>query len=194
MEPRNKREERLLKAYAQEPPARYAGRAGRRRLVTAGAGLVGLLWVNTAVSWVLAPSTAAMVTCFVILAILGTAGAWVWYALALSTRGTVGLPEHLLDERQAKERLRAHAVAHKLTLLLLSVTYFIVTLALPEGSREDVTDLGSAAVALLFFALLVTVWALPLLAAAWGLPDPPPADDEDNDEGEDRDEERQARV
>jgi MFS family permease len=183
MEPRNKREEKLLTRFQQEPPARFATRDGRRRLVAAGAGILALLWVNTAVSWVLAPSDTAMFTCFAILGIVLLAGGWVWHALTLSTRGTIGLPEHLLDERQAKERLRAHAVAHRLTILLLFVTYFIVLQALPEGRDENTTGVASAAVALLFLALLATVWAMPLLAAAWRLPDPPPPeDDEDEDE------------
>lgn len=175
MEPRDPRDVRLLARIQGEVPARYADRRGRRRLVVAGAAALGLLWVNTAVSWVLAPSTTAMVTCFVILAVVGLAGAWIWGTLSVSTRGTVGLPARLLDERQAKERLDAHARAHRLTLALLFVTYFAVMAALPDDGQH--AGIPSAALVLLFAALMATVAALPSLVVAWRMPDPP-ADDE----------------
>jgi hypothetical protein len=116
-----------------------------------------------------------MVTCFVILAVVVLAGAWVGGTLSLSTRGTVGLPAHLLDERQAKERLHAHARAHRLTLMLLFVTYFAVVTALPDDEMH--AGVPSAALALLFAALMATVAALPSLVVAWRMPDPPADDD-----------------
>ncbi|TWF76841.1 hypothetical protein FHX44_112739 [Pseudonocardia hierapolitana] len=173
MEPRNQRDVKMLARVHGEVPAKYADQRGRRRLVVAGACALGLLWVNTAVSWLLAPSTTAMVTCFVILAVVGLAGAWIWGTLSVSTRGTVGLPEHLLDERQAKERLHAHARAHRLTLMLLFAVYFAVVSALPEQHA----GIPSAALTLLTAALMTTVAALPSLVVAWRMPDPP-ADDE----------------
>jgi hypothetical protein len=175
MEPRNQRDVKMLARVQGEVPARYADQRGRRRLVIAGAGALGLLWVNTAVSWALAPSTTAMVTCFVILAVVLLAGAWVGGTLSLSTRGTVGLPAHLLDERQAKERLHAHARAHRLTLMLLFVTYFAVVMALPDDGQH--AGIPSAALALLFAALMATVAALPSLVVAWRMPDTPADDD-----------------
>jgi hypothetical protein len=175
MEPRSTRDVKLMARVQGEVPARYADQRGRRRLVIAGAGALALLWVNTAVSWVLAPSTTAMVTSFVILAVVGLAGAWMWGTLSLSTRGTVGLPEHLLDERQAKDRLHAHARAHRLTLALLFVTYFAVMLVLPDDEQH--AGIPSAALVLLFAALMATVAALPSLVVAWRMPDPPADDD-----------------
>ncbi|MFF5259127.1 hypothetical protein ACFY4C_09280 [Actinomadura viridis] len=176
MEPRTRREERMLAAFGKEPPARVAHRGGRRAMVGAGAGCLALLWVNTAVSWVLAPSDTAMFTNFAVLGVFAPAAVFVWRTLSLATRGSTALPLHLLDERQRDERLRAHAVAQRLTLLLLFVTYFVVLQAL----RDD--GVPSAAVALLFLALLATVAALPLLVAAWRAPDAPAEDDQDEDE------------
>jgi uncharacterized membrane protein YbhN (UPF0104 family) len=175
MEPRNQRDVKMLARIQREVPARYADQRGRRRLVVTGAVALGLLWVNTAVSWVLAPSTTAMVTCFVILAVVALAGAWAGGTLSLSTRGTVGLPAHLLDERQAKERLHGHATAHRLTLMLLFVTYFVVMMALPDDEQH--AGIPSAALVLLFAALIATVAALPSLVVAWRMPDPPADDD-----------------
>lgn len=175
MQTRTKRDERLLARLGQEPPARFAGRRGRRQLVGAGVGVLALLWIDTAVCWILAPSDVAMYTTFAVMAVALLAGSWIWGTLFLSTRGTIGLPEHLLDERQLKEQLRAHAAAHRLTLLLLFITYFVVLLALPEG---DTPAIPAAALTVLFLSLVVTVWALPMLAAAWRLPDPPADDDE----------------
>jgi ABC-type transport system involved in multi-copper enzyme maturation permease subunit len=165
----------MLARVQGEVPARYADQGGRRRLVVAGAVALALLWVSAAVSWALAPSATAMVTSFAILAVVGLAGAWIWSTLSLSTRGTVGLPGHLLDERQAKERLHAHANAHRLTLVLLFVTYFAVGLALPDDEQH--VGIPSAALTLLFAALMATVAALPSLVVAWRMPDPPADDD-----------------
>lgn len=167
MQAHTKRDERMLARVGKEPPARFADQRGRRQLVGAGAGLIGLLWIDAAVCWALAPSDTAMFTTLAVMAVTVLAGAWVWGTLFLSTRGTVGLPEHLLDERQLKERLRAHAMAHRLTLLLVFITYFAVSLA---------GEFPAAALTVLFFSLLATIWALPMLVAAWRMTDPP-ADD-----------------
>ncbi|MFI0357039.1 hypothetical protein [Actinomadura sp. 9N407] len=181
MEPRNKREAQLLELMQKKPARWYAGRSGRRRLVWIGVALLGLLWVNAGVSWTLAPSNVAMITCFVILGVVLLAGIVLWQALLVGTRGTVGLPEHLLDERQRGDRLRAHAIAHRLTLLLIFITFFVVMQALPDA--DYMNEVPSAAAALLFMALLFTTAALPTLVAAWQVPDPPDDDDEDEDAG-----------
>ncbi|MEW2356177.1 hypothetical protein [Spirillospora sp. NPDC029432] len=175
MEPRNKREAQLLELTQRRPGGWYAGRAGRRRAVVLGAALLALLWANAAVSWKLAPSDAAMYTCFAILAVVVAAGVVLWRALTIGTRGTVGLPQHLLDERQREDRLWAHAAAHRLTLLLLFAVYLGTFMA---GSDDVIEKVPSAAVVLAGLALLATVAMLPTLAVAWRLTDPP-EDDED---------------
>jgi hypothetical protein len=180
MEPRNKREEKLLVVLQAEPRNWYAGQAGRRRVVVLGTLLLGLLWANAGVSWVLAPSNAAMITCFVILGIVLLAGCLLWNALTVSTRGTVGLPEHLLDERQRGERLRGQAIAQRLTLLLVFAAFFLLIVALPDD-QGVVSDVPAAAVVLLALALLATIAALPTLVVAWRQIDPPKDDEDDED-------------
>jgi hypothetical protein len=181
MEPRNKREEQLL-VLAQERPARWsAGRAGRQRAVALGAVLLGLLWVNAGVSYALAPSDTAMITSFVIIAVVLAAAAVLFRSLVVGTRGTVGLPQHLLDERQRGELLRAHAISHRLTLLLLFAAYFAVPFGL--RSEDSVSEIPVAAVVLLLAALLATVAVLPTLVIAWRLPEPPDDGEDDEDEG-----------
>jgi hypothetical protein len=170
MQTRTRRDERLAARLEQATPARFAGRRGRRELTAAGVAVLALLWLDTAVCWILAPSDAAMYTTFAVLAVVIVAGAWLWGTLWLSVRGTVGAPEHLLDERQLRERLRAHATAHRATAVLLLATYFVVILAMPRGESASVP---AAALTVLFLALVATVWALPMLVAAWRLPDPP---------------------
>jgi hypothetical protein len=166
----------MLARLEREVPARYAHQRGRRRLVMVGAGAVGLLWAATAVAWVLAPSDTAMFVCFGLFGLAAVAGAGVGGALSLSTRGIIGLPPHLLDEWQSKQRLHAHAKAHQLTLLLLFVTYFVVILALPDDAAN--ANVPNAALTILFLSLVATVATLPSLVVAWRMPDPP-ADDED---------------
>ncbi|GAA2418516.1 hypothetical protein GCM10010191_31690 [Actinomadura vinacea] len=178
MEPRNEREAKLLEAV-QRPGGRFADRRGRRLMVGAGAACLALLWAAAAVSWVLAPSDTAMIVTFVLTPISVLAGLSVRHTLVIGTRGTVGLPVHLLDERQREDRLRAQAVAQHATLLLLALTCFVFLQALPKSPEGD--HVPSAAVAVLFVALLATVWALPLLIAAWRQTDPPAGDEDDED-------------
>jgi hypothetical protein len=169
------RDDRLVARLEQAGESPFAGQRARRRLVGAGAAVLALLWIDTAVCWALAPSDAAMYTTLAVLAVVILAGAWVWGTLFQATRGTVGLPEHLLDERQVRERLSAHATAHRLTAALLLATYFfVVVLMLPKGESSAIPG---AALTVLFLSLVATVWALPMLVVAWRLPDPP-ADDE----------------
>ena len=177
MEPRNKREERLLR-LTQEPPRRwYAGRAGRHRLVALAALLLALLWADAGATYALAPSDTAMYLTFAVYAVVLVSACVLFPALVVSTRGTVGLPEHLLDERQRAERLRAHAMAHRLTVAVLFVAYFAIPAAL--GTRDLIRSLPSATVFLVLAALLATVAVLPTLVIAWRLPEPP--DDEDDE-------------
>ncbi|GAA4127734.1 hypothetical protein [Actinomadura keratinilytica] len=176
MKPRNRREERMLAVLERETPryqARYRTRQARRRLVAAAAGCLGLLWAAAVVCWFLAPSTAAMITTFVLCGLALAAGAQLWGMLHIVTRGTVSLPEHLLDERQVRERLSAHPVAHRLTLALLFVVFFAVSLAL----RQERPEVPGAAAVVLLFALMATVWSLPMLVTAWRMADPPPEEE-----------------
>ncbi|MFC5746810.1 hypothetical protein [Actinomadura rugatobispora] len=185
MKPRNKREERLLELTQERPKRWSAGRAGRRRAVLLCAGLLGLLWVNAGVSYALAPSDAAMFTCFAIIAVVVVAASVLFRALIVGTRGTIGLPEHLLDERQRGERLRAHALSHRLTLILLFVVYFAVPAAV--GSDDSISRIPSAAVFLLFAALLATVAVMPTLVIAWRVPEPPGDGEDGEDDAHDND-------
>ncbi|GLZ15136.1 hypothetical protein Acsp04_53710 [Actinomadura sp. NBRC 104425] len=172
MKPRNRREERMLAVLERETP-RYQTRKGRRRLVVAAAGCLGLMWAAAVVCWYLAPSTAAMVTTFVLCGLALVVGAQLWGMLHIVTRGTASLPEHLLDERQVRERLSAHPIAHRLTLLLLLAVFLAVGLAL----QEERPEVPSAAAVVLLFALMATVWSLPMLVTAWRMADPPPEEE-----------------
>ncbi|MEU6035786.1 hypothetical protein ABZ801_10285 [Actinomadura sp. NPDC047616] len=176
MKPRNRREERMLAVLERETP-RYQTRERRRRLVVAAGGCLGLMWAAAVVCWFLAPSTAAMVTTFVLWGLALALGTQLWGMIHIVTRGTASLPVHLLDERQIRERLSAHPIAHRLTLLLLLVVFFVVGLAL----RGDKPEVPSAAATVLLFALMATVWSLPMLVTAWRMSDPPP---EEEDEAE----------
>ncbi|MFC9972213.1 hypothetical protein ACFVH6_15145 [Spirillospora sp. NPDC127200] len=179
MKPRNEREARQLRRIEQSRlPAEYSARRWRRRYALVMAACLALLWVNTGVSWALAPSDAAMYTNFAVLAVTVPVGLWAYGRIIVTTRGTVGLPAHLLDERQTAERVNAHGTAHRITLALLVLSFAAVINMMPgEGYSEQ---LPGAAAVLLFFALVGTVAVLPALIVAWRLPDPPP-DDEDGE-------------
>ncbi|MEV4252771.1 hypothetical protein AB0J52_06330 [Spirillospora sp. NPDC049652] len=172
--PRTKREEKLLTAVQAEVPSRYATQRGRRNLVRAGIACLALFYVSAVVCWALAPSETAM---YVTLACDGIgllAGGVILGRMILVTRGTTRLPDHLLDERQAAEKLRAHATSHRLTVLLLFVALFGIEL----GMTSDGDHSPSAAVVVTFAALLVTVASLPLLVSTWRMPDPIPDEDD----------------
>ncbi|MGI5167936.1 hypothetical protein ACQEU3_26660 [Spirillospora sp. CA-253888] len=177
MKPRNEREAKQLRRIEQSRlPAESFTRRRRRRYALVMAACLALLWANAGVSMALAPSDAAMYTCFAVLAVIVPAGLWAYGRIIVTTRGTVGLPAHLLDERQAAERINAHGTAHRITLALLVVSLAAVMSLMPgEGYTER---LPGAAAVLLFFALIATVAVLPALIIAWRLPDAPP-DDED---------------
>ncbi|MFC4906113.1 hypothetical protein [Actinomadura gamaensis] len=168
--PRTKHEERMLGILQADLPGRYATRSGRRNLVRAGIACLALFYASAVVCWILAPSDTAM---YVTLACDGIgllAGGTVLGQMVVVTRGTTRLPDHLLDERQAVEKLRAHSAAHRLTLLLLFVSLFGIELGMSLTGDHS----PSAAVVVTFMALLVTVLSLPLLVATWRMPDPIP--------------------
>jgi hypothetical protein len=173
LKPRNKREERLLQAMQQEVPARYSSRTGRHRMVGLGVACLALIWAAAVICWYLAPSTTAMVSTFVLCGLALAIGVWVYGTLLLVSGVSGRIPEHLMDERQLQQRYRAHADAHRLTLLLVFVTFFLVMLMM-----GDADQVPAAALVVLFLALLATVAALPVLIASWKMPDPPAADEE----------------
>jgi len=156
----------------QRMPARFTARRNRRSLAVAGAGLLALLWLNAAVSWFLAPSDTAMVTTFVVLAVVVVVGIPVISWMVVVTRGATSLAERFLDERQVAERLRAFTVAHRISGLLIAVVAMASTILDPG------LHLPSAAYFLVLFALFATHTQLPLLVAAWQAPDPPVDDEE----------------
>ena len=158
--------------------SRYARRRPRRILAGAGAATLGLLWVDAAVSWVLAPSDTAMITNFVVLGVLLLVGIPLWAQLVGVTRGLTAKQEHELDERQLTARLRAFATAHRATTFVM-VAVLAVTMIADRDGRES--QIPGAALFLILFALLATHVLLPLVVAAWQTADPP-ADDEDEDE------------
>ncbi|MQY14664.1 hypothetical protein SRB5_48400 [Streptomyces sp. RB5] len=157
-------------------PARYARRRPRRVLAGVGAGLLGLLWVDAAVSWVLAPSDTAMIVNFVVLGVLLAAGLPVAARLVAITGGTTSRREQELDERQRGLRLRAYSTAHGATTFVM-ILVLAVTMVADRGGRES--QIPGAALFLILFAMLATHVLLPLVVAAWQLPDPPADDDEE---------------
>lgn len=162
-------------------PRRYARSGPRRALAGAGGALLGLLWVDAAVSWVLAPSDTAMIANFVILGVLVLAGLPLAGRLIGLTRGVTAMREGDLDERQLTARLRAFATAHRATTYLI-LAVLLVTSFVDAGEGRE-ARVPMAAYFLTVFALLVTHALLPLVVAAWQMPDPP--DDEDDEDHED---------
>ncbi|MFC5184703.1 hypothetical protein [Actinomadura harenae] len=169
-----KREEKLLAAFQADVPSRYATQSGRRGLVYTSIVCLALFYASAVVCWALAPSDAAMYVTFACDGIGLVLGALVLGRMFVVTRGTTRLPDHLLDERQAMEKLRAHSTSHRLTLLLLFATMLLIELGMTsEGDHSP-----SAAVVVTFVALVVTVWVLPLLVTTWRMPDPIPDEDD----------------
>jgi hypothetical protein len=179
---RSRRADRLAaldEKLERRMPARYARQGPRRALAAAGAVTLGLFWVDAAVSWVLAPSDAAMITNFVILGVLVVTGIPLAGQLIAVTRGLTSKRPRELDERQLTARLRAFASAHRATTFVL-VAVLVATMVADRDGRES--QIPGAAVFLILFALLATHTLLPLVVAAWQTPDPP-ADDEDEETG-----------
>ncbi|SFN04291.1 MULTISPECIES: hypothetical protein [Actinomadura] len=159
-------------------PARYARRRPRRVLAGAGAVTLGLFWVDAAVSWALAPSDTAMISNFVILGVLVVVGFPLAGQLIAVTRGLTSKRERELDERQLTARLRAFATAHRATTYVMIAVVLAVSVADRDGRDSQIPG---AALFLILFALLVTHALLPLVVAAWQAADPPADEDEDED-------------
>ncbi|AWS45724.1 hypothetical protein [Streptosporangium sp. 'caverna'] len=158
------------------PPTWYATRRGRRILAGVGAASAGMIWVSAIVCFYLAPSTTAMWTTFALAGIASVIYVVFYSALIGATRGTVGLAERHLDERQSRERQKIQADARRGTLWILIALGVSLSLAVPKG--ELIVRVPSAAITVLVFAVIATHLILPSLLAAWRLPDPLP-DDED---------------
>ncbi|MFD3676872.1 hypothetical protein [Streptomyces sp. NPDC058613] len=175
-----KRAERLcaLDPELERVSARYASRRSRRALAVAGGSCLGLLWVDAAVSWTLAPSDTAMIVNFVILGVMLVAGFPLAGLLIATTRGMISRREHELDERELAGRLRAFSTAHRCTTVLM-VLVAAVTMFADRDGRDS--QIPGAALFLILFALLVTHVLLPLVVATWQIPDPPADDDEFGD-------------
>ncbi|MGI5416278.1 hypothetical protein [Actinomadura luteofluorescens] len=178
---RRKRADRLAaldEELERRMPARYARRRPRRVLAGAGAAMLGLFWVDAAVSWALAPSDTAMIVNFVILGVLVVAGMPLAGQLIAMTRGLTSRRERELDERQLAARLRAFATSHQATTVVIFAV-LVATMVADRDGRES--QIPGAALFLILFALLATHTLLPLVVAAWQTPDQPPADDEGED-------------
>ena len=166
--------DRLARAESRLRPVHFT-RGHRRRVVSVAAVLAALLWANVPVVYLLAPSTTAMTITFVLWAVVIAGCLLAYYRLVPATHGAVGLPDALLDEWQRAERLHARSLAHRATLVLIFVGYFVVMLASPDG--DTLSAFPSAVLPMPFVALIVTVGLLPSLILAWRLPDPPPEED-----------------
>ncbi|TDC77588.1 hypothetical protein [Actinomadura sp. 7K507] len=177
---RGRRAERVAALDEHPLPARYARRRPRRVLAGASAVTLSLLWVDAAVSWVLAPSDTAMIANFVILGVLLLIGIPLAGQLIALTRGLTTKREHELDERQLTARLRAYAAAHRATTFVLFAV-LLVTMTADRDGRESY--IPGAALFLILFAMLLTHVALPLIVAAWQAADPPDDEDEMEEDG-----------
>ncbi|WP_371784084.1 hypothetical protein [Streptosporangium subroseum] len=158
------------------PPTWYATRRGRRILAGVGAASVGMIWVSAIVCFYLAPSVTAMWITFALAGIASVIYIVFYSALIGATRGTIGLAERYLDERQSRERQKIQADARRGTMWILIALGVLFSLAVPRG--ELIVQVPSAAITVLVLAMITTHLILPSLLAAWRLPDPMP-DDED---------------
>ncbi|WP_182882949.1 hypothetical protein [Microbispora sp. H10949] len=155
----------------------YRTRARRRLLVASGATGLLMMWADAVVTWRIAPSDAAVVADFVLLALMLVLYLPAVTALNAATRGLASLPERRLDERQVAERLRAYTKANTLMRVVLTVVLAVVFAVMWGGGRT--AQVPAAAVVLVLVALWLTHLILPLLVAGWRLPDPPPDDEPD---------------
>ncbi|GAA3422410.1 hypothetical protein [Streptosporangium vulgare] len=152
-------------------PGWYATR-GRRRLIASAVVLsLTLLWADVAVSWAGAPSDGADLSDFALMALSLVIYLPAVSLLNIATRGVVELSERDLDERQVGERLRAVAIAHRVTTGVLAAV-FVMAVALGTAQGRDYSMPGDAVLALAL-ALGLTHFVLPLVVSGWRLPDPP---------------------
>ena len=155
--------------------ARYGRRCPRRTLAVAGGSCLGLLWVDAAVSWVLAPSDTAVIVNFVILGVVIIAAGSLGGMLIVATGGTIAKRKHELDERELAGRLRASSTAHRCTTVVLVLVTVVTMFATSSDGRDS--QIPGAALFLILFALLLTHVLLPLVVATWQMPDPPADED-----------------
>jgi hypothetical protein len=157
-------------------PGWYATRRRRRMLAAAGMFAVGLVWVDAAVSWSIGPSDDATRISLILLAVMFVIYMPTVTLLNIATRGVNELAERQLDERQAGERLRAIALAHRIMLGILVV---LVAVALAAGLARGGpgSSVPTTTVVQLSIALMLTHLVLPLIVVAWRLPDLPPDDE-----------------
>ncbi|MFF0312112.1 hypothetical protein ACFYSC_32145 [Streptosporangium sp. NPDC004379] len=161
------------------PRSWYATRRSRRTLAAVGTAAVALAWISAIVCWFFAPSSLAMWTTFVLWGAAIAIYTTVYAALVGATRGVIGLAGQHLDERQARERRRLQADAHRGTTIMLYAVLALVLLAV-TGAKASVVEVPVAAIVLFAYAMIVTHHILPSLLAAWRMPDPPQDDDEDD--------------
>ncbi|MCG5219834.1 hypothetical protein [Streptosporangium sp. KLBMP 9127] len=151
-------------------------RRKRRRLAGAGVLALALQWTSIPVIWFAAPSDLARNITISSLAISLMIYLPVVSLLNVATKGSTGLAEHLLDERQVIERRRAITVAHRATTWVLGGLFLTAALVTNRATQDTMT-IPTAIIYPLAFVLWLTHYVLPLLIAGWRLPDPPPEDD-----------------
>ncbi|GIH90423.1 hypothetical protein ACFFMN_07955 [Planobispora siamensis] len=157
-------------------PAWYATRERRRVLAAAAVFALALGWVNAVVAWVMGPTQTQRWIVLTLLVVMMVVYLPAVTLMNVATRGVTALAERQLDERQRGERLRAVALSHRTTtviLALLAVVFLVNGMA--QGRGHTVS--GSAMLHL-FLALALTHFVLPLIVSCWRLPDPPPDDDD----------------
>ncbi|WP_436763886.1 hypothetical protein [Streptosporangium sp. V21-05] len=152
-------------------PGWYATRGRRRLIASAVVVSLALLWADVAVSWNGVPGDGADLTDFTLLALSMVIYFPAVSLLNVATRGVVELAERDLDERQVGERLRAVAIAHRVTLGIL-VAVFVTAIVLGMSQGRDYSVPGDAFLALIL-ALGLTHFVLPLVVSGWRLADPP---------------------
>jgi hypothetical protein len=135
-----------------------------------------MIWISAIVCFHLAPSITAMWITFALAGIASVTYVVFYSALIGATRGTVGLSERYLDERQSRERQKIQADARRGTMWILIALGVSLSLAVPGD--ELIVRIPSAAITVLVLAVIATHMILPSLLTAWRLPDPLP-DDED---------------
>lgn len=156
-------------------PSWYATRGRRRTLATVGLAAMAVFWADAVAAWVLAPDTRMFTVHYALLVAASVVAAPVIVLLKAATRGITSLAERYLDERQVGERLRAHSVANRITLVLIALATTGVFLATFRQGPEG--EVPAFAVILILYALGMTHLILPLFVAAWRMPDPPSPDE-----------------
>lgn len=172
---KEKRQQVLERETERLMSGRYSRQRPRRVLAVVGLSFLGLLWVDAAVSWILAPSNTAMITNFVVLGILLVIGLPLAGQLVAVTRGMTFKDESELDEWELTGRSRAFTTAHRCTTIMMILVLLVTTAVDRDG---EASQIPGAALFLILFALLITHFLLPLVVATWQIPDPPAEEDE----------------